>query len=87
MDFDEGAKLLTVLIDFKPGSRFAVSGYEGVHPVPVGVGHLHCIDPSKALDVAMSALRHYEKVSFFIAARWMSVPGQAGRSVLALPVL
>ncbi len=28
-----GAKLLTVLIDFKPGSRFAVSGQEGVHPV------------------------------------------------------
>jgi transposase len=33
VDFDEGAKLLTVLIDFKPGSRFAVSGQEGVHPV------------------------------------------------------
>lgn len=33
VDFDEGAKLLTVLIDFKPGSRFAVSGHEGMHPV------------------------------------------------------
>ena len=33
VDFDEAAKLLTILIDFKPGSRFAVSGYEGVHPV------------------------------------------------------
>ena len=33
VDFDEAAKLLTVLIDFKPGSRFAVSGQEGVHPV------------------------------------------------------
>lgn len=33
VDFDEGAKLLTVLIDFTPGSRFAVSGYEGLHPV------------------------------------------------------
>lgn len=31
--FDEAAKLLTVVIDFKPGSRFAVSGHEGVHPV------------------------------------------------------
>lgn len=33
MDFDEAAKVLTVLIDFAPGSRFAVSGHEGVHPV------------------------------------------------------
>lgn len=33
VDFDEAAKLLTVLIDFKPGSRFAVPGHEGVHPV------------------------------------------------------
>jgi len=28
------------------------------------VGHLHCIDPSNALDVAMKALRHCENVSF-----------------------
>ena len=33
VDLDEAAKVLTVLIDFKPGSRFAVSGHEGVHPV------------------------------------------------------
>ena len=33
VDFDEAAKVLTVLLDFKPGSRFAVSGHEGVHPV------------------------------------------------------
>ena len=33
VDFDEGAKLLTVLIDFTPGSRFAVSGHDGEHPV------------------------------------------------------
>ena len=33
VEFDEAAKLLTVLIDFKPGSRFAVSGHEGMHPV------------------------------------------------------
>ncbi len=33
VEFDEAAKVLTVLIDFKPGSRFAVSGHEGVHPV------------------------------------------------------
>ena len=31
--FDEAAKVLTVLIDFKPGSRFAISGHEGEHPV------------------------------------------------------
>lgn len=31
--FDESAKTLTVVIDFLPGSRFAVAGYEGVHPV------------------------------------------------------
>lgn len=33
VDFDEAAKMLTVLIDFKPGSRFKVSGHEGAHPV------------------------------------------------------
>jgi transposase len=31
--FDEKVKILTVLIDFKVGSRFAVSGHEGAHPV------------------------------------------------------
>ncbi|MBK9237748.1 MAG: ISL3 family transposase [Rhodoferax sp.] len=33
VDFDESAKTLTVLIDFKPGSRFCVSGHDGAHPV------------------------------------------------------
>ena len=33
VDFDEAAKVLTVLIDFKSGSRFVISGHEGVHPV------------------------------------------------------
>lgn len=33
VEFDESAKVLTVRVDFEPGSRFAVSGYEGVHPV------------------------------------------------------
>ncbi len=33
VNFDEAAKVLSVLIDFKPGSRFAVSGHEGVHAV------------------------------------------------------
>ena len=33
VEFDETAKTLTVLIDFKSGSRFAVSGHEGAHPV------------------------------------------------------
>ena len=33
VDFDESAKVLTVMIDFKPGTWFAVSGHEGVHPV------------------------------------------------------
>jgi len=33
VNFDEAAKVLTVDIDFKPGSRFAVPGYEGLHPV------------------------------------------------------
>ena len=31
--FDEAAKVLTVQIYFKSGSRFAISGHEGVHPV------------------------------------------------------
>jgi len=33
VDFDEGAKVLSILVDFKPGSRFEVSGHEGLHPV------------------------------------------------------
>ncbi len=33
VDFDESAKTLSVLIDFKPGSRFCVSGHDGSHPV------------------------------------------------------
>ncbi len=33
LEFDEAAKTLTVLIDFKAGSRFAVSGHEGSHGV------------------------------------------------------
>ena len=33
VDFDEAAKVLTVLIDLRTGSRFSVSGHEGVHPV------------------------------------------------------
>ena len=33
VNFDEAAKVLTVLIDFKPGSRFSVSGHKGEHPV------------------------------------------------------
>jgi transposase len=31
--FDEAARTLAITIDFKPGSRFAVPGHEGVHPV------------------------------------------------------
>ena len=33
VEFDESAKVLTVRVDFEPGSRFAVSGHEGLHPV------------------------------------------------------
>ncbi|HQT72245.1 MAG TPA: ISL3 family transposase [Thiobacillus sp.] len=33
VEFDEAAKMLTVLIDFKAGSRFEVSSHEGAHPV------------------------------------------------------
>ncbi len=33
VNFDEAAKVLTALIDFKPGSRFTVSGHDGQHPV------------------------------------------------------
>ena len=33
VDFDESAKVLSVLIDFKPGSRFSICGHAGVHPV------------------------------------------------------
>jgi transposase len=32
LEFDEAAKILTVLIDFKAGSRFSVAGHEGGHP-------------------------------------------------------
>lgn len=33
VDFDQPRKLLTILIDFKAGSRFAVPGAENSHPV------------------------------------------------------
>ena len=33
VEFDESAKVFTVHIDFKPGSRFAVAGHQGAHPV------------------------------------------------------
>ena len=33
VQFDEAAKVLSVVIDFESGSRFAVSGHEGRHPV------------------------------------------------------
>ena len=33
VDFDVSAKTLTVVIDFRAGSRFEVSGHAGVHPV------------------------------------------------------
>ena len=33
VEFDETAKVLTVLVDFKPGTRFAILEHEGMHPV------------------------------------------------------
>jgi len=33
VEFDEVAAILTVLIDFEPGTRFSVLGCEGMHPV------------------------------------------------------
>jgi len=33
VEFDEAAKRLTVLVDFERGTRFAVNGYPGEHPV------------------------------------------------------
>jgi transposase len=33
VDFDQARKRLTILIDFKSGTRFAVAGAEGAHPV------------------------------------------------------
>ena len=31
VEFDETAKVLTVLVDFKPGTRFAISGDRRAH--------------------------------------------------------
>ena len=33
VEFDEATKVLTVPVDFKPGTHFKVSGHEGLHPV------------------------------------------------------
>ena len=33
VDFDETSKVLTILVDFKAGSRFRAVGHEGLHPV------------------------------------------------------
>ncbi|OLK81383.1 transposase, partial [Xanthomonas oryzae pv. oryzae] len=38
VEFDEATKVLTVPVDFKPGTRFKVSGPEGVASVHDGVG-------------------------------------------------
>jgi transposase len=45
VNFDEGAKTLTVLIDFAAGSRFSISGHEGVHPVHDTLTKTYCYDP------------------------------------------
>ncbi|OLH86045.1 transposase, partial [Xanthomonas oryzae pv. oryzae] len=31
VEFDEATKVLTVPVDFKPGTRFKVSGQKGLH--------------------------------------------------------
>ena len=36
----DATKVLTVLVDFKSGSRFAVSGHEGAHPAHLVIGGL-----------------------------------------------
>ena len=33
VNFDEAAKVLSVLIDFKLGTRFVIPGHDGAHPV------------------------------------------------------
>jgi transposase len=33
VEFDETTKVLTVPVDFKPGTRFKVSSHEGLYPV------------------------------------------------------
>lgn len=33
VEFEEVTKVLTVQVDFKPGTRFTISGHEGTHPV------------------------------------------------------
>ena len=33
VEFDETSKVLAVLVDFAPGTRFAISGHESAHPV------------------------------------------------------
>ena len=33
VEFNEAEKVLTITVDFVTGTRFAISGYEGVHPV------------------------------------------------------
>ena len=62
VDFDEAAKLLTILIDFKPGSRFAVSGYEGVHPVHDTAENINTTTPSGKLTFHIfAALAEFER--------------------------
>ena len=33
VEFDEGARVLSVLVDFEPGTHFAIAGHEGTHSV------------------------------------------------------
>lgn len=59
--FDEAAKVLTLSIDFKPGTRFAVEGVEGEHPLHDSVTkryrHLNFFQHECVLEVRTPRVR------------------------------
>jgi hypothetical protein len=58
VEFDEATKVLTVPVDFKPGTRFKLSGHEGLHPVHDTVvktyRHLNfCVPPANLHELTI----------------------------------
>ena len=72
VDFDLGRKMLTIRVDFAPGTRFPAPGAEGVHPVH---------------DTQIKRLRHLDffQHDCFLEVRTPRVKMPDGRVVLVQP--
>lgn len=90
VQFDDSAKVLTVLVDFKPGSRFVVSGHEGLHPVHDTVvktyRHLNFFQHAccSTFDgrVSNNVCHRATRDDRVVAAHWRSCPTSEAQTVL-----